>query len=133
VIIVPHVPLSTYTALIDLCDVFLSGDTGPVHIAASRKELSGTGQPMRNRTVIVSVIGATDSQIFSYDSSKPGHMPANQDAASKSFVCDSPCRNITCLNKTAKTCKDVNCFANIETDKISSYIVSHFSASTPVA
>ena len=103
IIIVPHMPLDAYVALIDLCDVFLTGDTGPLHIAASWKEPIEENDRLRNRTAVVSVIGPTDSRMFCYDSDKPGHLPANQDAPSRVFVAESPCRNVTCLNKTGKT------------------------------
>jgi ADP-heptose:LPS heptosyltransferase len=126
VIIVPHMPLNTFVALIDLCDVFLTGDTGPLHIAASWKEPIDENDRLRNRTSVVSIIGPTDSRMFCYDSAKPGHLPASQNAPSKVFAAEAPCRNVTCLNKTVKTCKEVRCFANIDPDKISSYIISCF-------
>ncbi len=126
IIIVPYMSLGTYTALIDMCDVFLTGDTGPLHIAASRKKPIDKSDSLRNRTAVVSVIGPTDSRMFTYDSEKPGHMPACQDAPSRVFVGQAPCRNITCLNKTGKTCKEIRCFTNIDPDEISSYIVSYF-------
>jgi ADP-heptose:LPS heptosyltransferase len=126
VIIVPHMNLSSYTALIDLCDVFLTGDTGPLHIAASWKEPLDEKNQLKNHTVVISIIGPTNSRLFCYDSTKPGHIPANQDAPSKVFVGEAPCRNITCLNKTGKTCKEIRCFMNIDPDKISSYIISYF-------
>lgn len=86
IVIVPHMPLGDYTALIDLCDVFLTGDTGPLHIAASWKITLDDNDRLRNRTVVISIIGPTDSRMFCYDSTKPGHLPANQDAPSKVFV-----------------------------------------------
>ena len=130
IIIVPHMPLMTFTALIDLCNVFLTGDTGPLHIAASWKEPLDNNDHLRNSTAVISVIGATDSRMFCYDSSKPGHVPANQFAPSKVFIGEAPCRNITCLNKTGKTCNEVRCFNNIDPDKISSYIISYLQTLT---
>lgn len=126
IIIVPHMPLDAYTALIDLCSVFLTGDTGPMHIAASWKEPLDEDDRLRNSTAVISIIGATNSSLFCYDSAEPGHLPANQDAPSKVFVGEAPCRNITCLNKTGKTCKEVRCFMNIDPDEISAYIISYF-------
>lgn len=126
IIIVPHMALSAYSALIDLCDVFLTGDTGPLHIAASWKEPLDEKDQLKNRTVVISIIGPTNSRLFCYDSTKPGHLPANQDAPSKVFVGEALCRNISCLNKTGKTCKEVRCFRDIDPDKISSYIISYF-------
>ena len=89
-----------FTALIDFCDMFFSGDTGTVHIAASQK--------------------------INYDSEKFGHSAANQMVSSKVFNGDSPCRNITCINRLAKTCKVVRCFLGLNGGYMSSYIISYF-------
>lgn len=118
--------LSEFTVLIDFCDMFVSGDTGTVHIAASRKINADSGNALRNRTSVVSVFGASESKIYGYDSVKFGHSPANQDAPSKAFVGDVLCRNITCINRLIKTCREVRCFRGIKAEDISSYIISRF-------
>ncbi len=110
--------LDVYTALIDLADVFISGDTGPLHIAAARKFARRSGKSLRNRTAVISVFGGTPSHIYGYDSEAPGFFPANQDAPSKTFVAKSQCRNITCINKMAKTCKEVRCFRSLDPDEV---------------
>jgi heptosyltransferase-2 len=107
-------PLDAYAALIDFCDVFVSGDTGPLHIAAARK-FSRTGRfKFRNRTSVLSFFGATLARLSGYDSSQPGFLAANQDAPSWTFVSRSPCRNITCLDKLYKTCPVVRCFEGLD-------------------
>jgi ADP-heptose:LPS heptosyltransferase len=107
-------PLEAYAALIDCCDVFISGDTGPLHIAAARK-ISRTGRyPLRNRTAVLSFFGATPARLSGYDSGQPGFLAANQDAPSWTFVSRSPCRNITCLDKLYKTCAVVRCFEGLD-------------------
>jgi len=118
--------INEFTALIDFCDMFVSGDTGTVHIAASRKINIDSNNSLRNRTALVSVFGASDSRIYNYDSLRYGHSAANQDAPSKVFVGDAPCRNLTCINRIIKTCKEVRCFQGLKSEDISSYIISYF-------
>lgn len=118
--------IDTYTALIDQTDVFISGDTGPLHLAAARRYSRETGMELRNKTAVFSIFGGTPPTIYGYDSTTPGFFPANQDAPSRTFVGNAPCRNITCINKMAKTCKDVRCFHELDVKgivrEISSYL-----------
>ncbi len=123
-IIVPHLPLGAFAALIDACDVFLSSDTGPVHIAASWKISLSPNDLLRNRTTVVTVFGASDSRMYGYDSHRPDHIPANQQAPSKVFIADTPRRNITCINKMGKTCREVRCFDGLNLREISGYVIS---------
>lgn len=119
-------PLDAYSALIDRCDVFISGDTGPLHIAAARKFSASGRHVFRNRTAVLSIFGATPARMSGYDSFQPGYLPANQDAPSWCYVAKSPCRNITCLNKMYKTCPKVRCFEEVDiagmTDRIREYL-----------
>ena len=123
--IVPHMPIEAYTALIDASDMFISGDTGPLHISACRK-LAWDGRPLRNKTVVLAIYGATDSRMYGYDSEQPFHAPANQDAPSRSFSAPASCRNITCVNKFGKSCAEVRCFDRLPVDQIFEYIASYF-------
>jgi ADP-heptose:LPS heptosyltransferase len=103
-------PAPAYAALLDRVDVFVSGDTGPLHWGAARK-VSRTGRRMFwNRTTVVSLFGATPARMSGYDSSKPGFLPAWQDAPSTAFISHAPCQNLTCLNKLHKTCRNPRCF-----------------------
>lgn len=126
-IIVPaSFPLDAYAALIDSCDVFISGDTGPLHVAAARK-YSRTGRfKFRNRTAVLSVFGATPARMSGYDSFQAGFLAANQDAPSWTYNSPSPCRNITCLDKIYKTCRTVRCFegfdARLLAERIRTYL-----------
>ncbi len=114
VTIVPSsMPIDSYAALIDFADIFITGDTGPLHIAAARKISQSGNYDFKNKTAVLSIWGATPSRIYGYDSSKEGYFPANQNAPSRAFVAESPCRNITCINKMAKTCKRVRCFESL--------------------
>jgi hypothetical protein len=127
IVIVPSAfTINEFTALIDFCDMFVSGDTGTVHVAASRKIIINSNNSLRNRTALVSVFGASDSRIYNYDSRRDRHSPANQDAPSKVFVGDAPCRNLTCIIRIFKTCKEVRCFLGLKAEDISSYIISYF-------
>ncbi len=124
----PSTGLDVYTALIDFSDVYITGDTGPLHVAAARKFSRETGSSLRNRTAVLSVFGGTPSHIYGYDSESPGYFPANQDAPSKVFVAGNNCRNITCINKMAKTCKEVRCFQSLDPAEIAQEASLHMNA-----
>jgi Glycosyltransferase family 9 (heptosyltransferase) len=126
IVIVPHMPIEVYTALIDASDMFISGDTGPLHISACRKQGPAGFAPMRNKTVVLAIYGATDSRMYGYDSEQPHHVPANQDAPSRSFSAPAPCRNISCINKFGKSCSEVRCFNGLPVEEIAEYITSYF-------
>ncbi len=127
VVVVPaDVELDVYGALIDMSDMYITGDTGPLHLAAARKFSRDTpGRSLRNRTAVFSVFGGTPPRMYGYDSRTPGFFAANQDAPSRAFVAKSPCRNISCINKMAKTCREVRCFERLDVDEIVSESVSH--------
>jgi len=122
-ILVPaSLSLEAYTALLDLCDVFVTGDTGPMHLAAARKLSRSGRRGFRNRTAVLSIFGATPARMSGYDSFKPGYLPANQEAPSWSYTAGSPCRNITCVNKIFKTCRDVRCFDDVDAEGLAGLI-----------
>jgi ADP-heptose:LPS heptosyltransferase len=122
--------LEAYAALIDCCDVFISGDTGPLHIAAARKT-SRTGRyPLRNRTAVLSFFGATPARLSGYDSSQTGFLAANQDAPSWTFISRSPCRNITCLDKLYKKCAIIRCFEGLDLEGMAERAGSYVQAGT---
>ena len=132
-VIPAQMSLDAFSALGDLCDLFVSGDTGPMHIAAARK-YSRTGKyTVRNRTALLCFFGATTSRMSGYDSHQPGYLPANQDAPSWTFVAGSPCRNITCLNKLFKTCETVRCFEVLDLNEVMAVIAPYLSALPPRA
>ena len=124
-IVPPTVSLDAYGALIDFCDVFISGDTGPLHLAAARKVSKSSRHQFRNKTFVISIFGATPPRLSGYDSTNPLYFGANQDVLSKTYVSESPCRNITCVNKMAKTCKKVRCYEFLNTDIIFSDIKTY--------
>ncbi|MHB1687710.1 MAG: glycosyltransferase family 9 protein [Ignavibacteriaceae bacterium] len=126
IVIVPvSFKLDTYTALIDLVDIFITGDTGPLHLAAARKFSKNKKNSLRNKTAIFSIFGSTPARMYGFDSKTPGFFAANQDAPSRAFIAESPCRNITCINKLAKTCSEVRCFQSLDIDEIISESAKH--------
>jgi ADP-heptose:LPS heptosyltransferase len=124
-IIPRRLPLATYAALLDLADVFLSGDTGPLHLAAARRYARAGSHVFRNRTAVLSFFGATLPRMSGYDSSQPGYLDSNQDAPSWCFHAPSRCHNLTCLNKLYKTCGTVRCFENLEVTAVADVVVAH--------
>lgn len=124
-VIPPSVELDVYAALIDHADIFITGDTGPLHIAAARKFSRSTGESLRNKTAVFSVFGSTPPRIYGYDSERKNFLAANQDAPSRAFIANTSCRNISCINKMAKGCKEVRCFHDLNTDEIFSEVINH--------
>jgi ADP-heptose:LPS heptosyltransferase len=119
IILVPYsTSLTEMAAIVDICDVYLGGDTGPLHIAAAKKVSSSGNISFRNRTAIFSVFGATPARIYGYDSGKQGFLAANQQAPSRVYAASSPCQNITCVDKKNKICKFIRCFESLDTEKI---------------
>jgi len=124
--IVPSsMPLEVYAALIDFADVFVTGDTGPLHLAAARRYARSGRHRFRNRTAVLSFFGATPPRMSGYDSSRPGYLPANQDAPSFCYQAVSPCRNVTCVNKLFKTCASPRCFDHVAVDGLASHASAH--------
>ncbi|PMP87972.1 MAG: hypothetical protein C0173_08050 [Desulfurella sp.] len=119
-----NLPIDAYAALIDFCDCFISSDTGGLHIASSYK-LNEHNKALKNKTAIFSIFGATPANIYSYDSYRQNFLKSSQDALSRSYVSDSPCKNITCINKAAKKCKTIRCFYGINTKEIVSDIKNY--------
>jgi ADP-heptose:LPS heptosyltransferase len=124
-IIPQSMPLAVYSVLIDFADVFVSGDTGPLHLAAARRYSRSGHYQFRNRTAVLSFFGATMPRMSGYDSFQPGYLPANQDAPSWCYLAGSPCRNITCLNKMFKTCRTVRCFEHVDVAGLATLVISH--------
>ncbi len=126
--IIPRaMPLEVFSALIDFADVFITGDTGPLHLAAARRYSRSGRHQFRNRTAVLSFFGATMPRMSGYDSFQAGYLPSNQDAPSWCYQAGSPCRNITCLDKTFKTCSKVRCFEHVDEAGLATLITSHLS------
>ena len=124
-IIPKQMPLDVYAALMDLADVFITGDTGPLHLAAARRHSRSGRHRFRNRTAVLSLFGATVPRMSGYDSRQPGYLPANQDAPSWCYQAGSPCRNLSCLNKYFKTCRTVRCFERVDLAGLAALVVGY--------
>jgi ADP-heptose:LPS heptosyltransferase len=120
VTIVPaSIPIDSYAAIVDFCSLFVTPDTAQLHIAAARKIAAGGGTfRFHNHTAVFGVFGATPPRLYGYDSRYAGFISANQDAPSHTYVAPSPCRNLTCTNKKAKTCRKVRCFERLDIERI---------------
>ncbi len=127
-IIPKTMPLEVYAALMDHADVMITGDTGPLHLAAARRYSRSGRHRFRNRTAVLSLFGATIARMSGYDSSQPGFLAANQDAPSWCYVAASPCRNVTCLNKYFKTCRAVRCFEGVDVADLAARVVARLRA-----
>jgi ADP-heptose:LPS heptosyltransferase len=124
IVVVPPIPLAVYAALVDECEIFISGDGGPVHSAAAvKKPERGVGS-FRNRTAVLSVFGASDFRVYGYDSTLRNRIAAGQHAPAKAFVAPTLCRNLTCVNKLGKTCRDVRCFNGLDPLEIAAFAVA---------
>ncbi len=112
-----NLPIDAYAALIDFCNCFVSSDTGGLHIASCYK-FDENKKPLRNQTAIFSIFGATPETIYAYDSEKQNFLKSSQNALSKVYISKNQCKNITCINKAAKKCKNLRCFYGIDPDEI---------------
>jgi ADP-heptose:LPS heptosyltransferase len=116
-------PLDLYAATLDLTDIFLSGDTGPMHIAAACKKAQNGHNSLKNATSLATLFGSTDAKIYGYDSYDQRCMKAPQKAPSKIF--DSPCpqKNILCtLEKIGHRCRRNDCFKADQADQASQWV-----------
>jgi ADP-heptose:LPS heptosyltransferase len=116
-------PATTYAALTDMVDAFVSGDTGPLHWAAARKISRTHHRNFSNRTSVFCLFGATAPSMSGYDSKAAGFLPAWQDAESRTFISTPPCRNLTCMNKLYKTCVPPRCFEGLHASTVAQEIL----------
>lgn len=120
-------PIDVYAALADHSDIFVTGDTAPLHIAAARKIIVDSDLSFQNSTAVVGIFGATSSKIYGYDSFSDEHIAAPQNAPSKVFEAFPECKNLTCIDKIFKACPTVKCFDGLEPEPIIDYIHDYLS------
>jgi len=116
------IPIDTYAGLIDRADLFITADTAQMHLAAARRVAPGLGGGFRNRTTLVSIFGATHSRVYGYDSFAQGYLDSSQDAPAKVFEGAPPCKNLTCIHKTRKNCRTVECFTGLSAATVLGWI-----------
>lgn len=113
-----NIDIDIYAALTDQVDVFISGDTAPLHIASAKKYSAGTENLYKNRTSIIGIFGATSGKIYGYDSFSPEYNSPAQDAPAKVFESQPPCKNLTCIDKAFKNCREILCFQGLKPEMI---------------
>lgn len=125
VTVIPReLPVDAYTALLDATDVFVSADTGPVHLAAVRKCCTSPERTFRNRTAICSVFGSTLPLVYGYDSECDRCSDPGQDAPARFFEGACPDKNITCsLARITGRCAQDACFAGVEARDVADYVL----------
>lgn len=125
-VIPKNIPIDVYAALIDFCDVFVTADTGTMHIASAKK-FNESGCELRNKTAIFSVFGASSARMYGYNSYDENFLKPGQNRPSKLYISKAPCRNITCINKKAKKCRNIRCFEGISGFEIATDIIIYLS------
>jgi len=120
VVVMPEtLPIDVYAALVDRCDLFVTGDTGPMHIAAARKVCVNPALSFRNRTALVALFGGTASKIYGYDSGTPGFLPSRQAAPAVRIDTPAACKHLACtVQRVVRTCPQNRCFENTNADQI---------------
>jgi len=113
-----NIGIDIYAALTDQVDLFISGDTAPLHIAAAKKYSAGVENFYKNRTSIIGIFGATSGKIYGYDSFSPEYNSPAQDAPAKVFESQPPCKNLTCIDKAFKNCRKIFCFQGLKPELI---------------
>lgn len=112
-------PIDVYAALVDRCELFITGDTGPMHIASARKLCVNPAVSFRNRTALVALFGGTASKIYGYDSGSPGFLPSHQAAPAVRVDTPAECKHLACtVQRVVRTCPQNRCFENINADQI---------------
>lgn len=128
IVVIPRdIPIDVYAGLKDNSEMFISGDTAPLHIAAAKKIIVNSDNRFKNSTAIVGIFGATSPRIYGYDSFSGKYLAATQDAPSKKFEGSPPCKNLTCLHKLSKRCPEVRCFHGLEPEQVIDYINNYLS------
>lgn len=127
VVIPTDIPIDVYAALIDNSDMFITGDTGSLHIAAAKKIIVNSDNHFRNSTAVIGIFGATSAKIYGYDSFSDEYLSASQAAPSKAFEAFPACKNLTCIDKIFKNCPEVRCFDGLEPEQVIDYVQNYLS------
>jgi heptosyltransferase-2 len=128
IVVIPRdIPIDVYAALIDNSNMFITGDTGPLHIAAAKKIIVNSDNHFRNSTAVIGIFGATSAKIYGYDSFSDEYLSASQAAPSKVFEAFPACKNLTCIDKIFKKCPEVRCFDGLEPEPVIDYVQNYLS------
>ncbi len=119
----PDLPIDAYAATMDLADVYVSGDTGPLHMAAAKKIRASGRTPLRNRTALCELFGSTLPQVYGYESHHQKGGQSGQDAPAKVFEGGCPNKTVGCsLARVVDQCNRVNCFQGIHPQEVADYV-----------
>ena len=121
-----NLDIDVYASITDQVDVFISGDTAPLHIASAKKYSAGSENLFKNKTAIVGIFGATSGRIYGYDSSSPEYFSSAQDAPAITFESLPACKNLTCIDKIFKNCKEILCFEGLKPESIVEFVDNYF-------
>lgn len=119
------IELDTYAALMDMSDLVITGDTGPLHIAAAYKQITEETYSCNNSTAVYSLFGATDAYMYGYDSFRPLFTPAPQTAPSRVYMGTRKYRTLAHINKNAIYGEPSLFFTDIDIDSIVSDIKAY--------
>jgi ADP-heptose:LPS heptosyltransferase len=123
VVIIPKdTPIDVFGGVIDFSQMFITGDTAPLHVAAAKRVIVDSQDQFRNSTAVVEIFGATSGKIYGYDSFSDGFLSAAQNVPSKVFEAFPKCKNLTCIDKIFKACPEVRCFDGLKPGPIVDYI-----------
>lgn len=131
VTVVPDtLPIDVYAALTDACAVYMTADTGPMHIAAAAKECPDRAGVFANRTTLAGLFGATLPRVYGYDSERPGCLPANQNAPSRVFQGACPRKSLVCsVERITQHCSGDECFRGLNVDRVARFALQCLAAS----
>ncbi len=125
-------PIDVYAALTDACSVFITADTGPMHIAAARKVCPQQAGLFWNRTSVVGLFGPTLPRVYGYDSSRPGHVPASQDAPSRLYEAACPRKGLLCsVQRMGQTCSGEACFRGLDVEEVAQFALGRVTHEHP--
>jgi ADP-heptose:LPS heptosyltransferase len=88
-------PLDAFCGVVDCCDVVISGDTGPMHLAVAEKVARRDAHGFVNRTAVVNVFKATDPRIYGYGP-PPEFAAGGQRVAPVPIEARPDCKNLVC-------------------------------------
>jgi ADP-heptose:LPS heptosyltransferase len=122
----PHgLSLEDFAALVDRCQVYVGGDTGPLHIAAAHKTDPAGRFGYSNQLAIVGVFRATDARLYGYDSERDDMIDTSQHARATTIEARPPCKNLTCsLQRLTASCPAIECGQAISARAIADEVLS---------
>jgi ADP-heptose:LPS heptosyltransferase len=121
-----------FAAVVDRCQAYIGGDTGPLHIAAARKIDPSGSTEFANAVAVVGVFKATEPRLYGYDSHRPDMADSSQDAVAVTVEQRPPCKNLTCsLQRVTGSCPAGACHDALESEPVVLHALSALAAAPP--